>query len=327
MSLNKRLIKKKINSFFYHIKKNRWRFNYKKYMVDIEQEIKIDRPIFLLGVQGGGLTLISRVLRRNHALISVTGNHTYWNGSDEMQNVLSTILPDSLKLINCNAINLYGMGKNWEYANDKFLKYFRLTQKDASTESAKRLKTIIRELLVLYANNPNKKRFTDKSQSYTVKVSFLNALLDGCEPYFILITRNPYALCYRAATRILHHHAMPYEEKLRQAAQHWANSMQLALADGETINNFTTLRFEDFLNNPEIELKKLCEFVDVSYSPAMLPQPNDQLPFGGAQDNKWYPLRTDVNDKYLSLLTKKDVEIINERCETLADHFGYSFVP
>lgn len=47
----------------------------------------IQRPIFLLGSQSGGLTLLARILRRHASLVYCTGNSRYWAGSDEMQNV------------------------------------------------------------------------------------------------------------------------------------------------------------------------------------------------------------------------------------------------
>jgi len=42
-----------------------WQFPLKKY-----KNIKINQPIFLLSIQGGGSTLISRILRRNKDIIN-----------------------------------------------------------------------------------------------------------------------------------------------------------------------------------------------------------------------------------------------------------------
>ena len=36
-------------------------------------EIEIDRPIFVLGVQGGGLTLLTRMTRRNEDVLTIGG--------------------------------------------------------------------------------------------------------------------------------------------------------------------------------------------------------------------------------------------------------------
>ena len=51
--------------------------------------VKLDRPIFLLGNQGGGNTFLSRMIRRNSAVVSVGGGNDYWTSADEMQKVYS----------------------------------------------------------------------------------------------------------------------------------------------------------------------------------------------------------------------------------------------
>ena len=57
---------------------------------------RIDRPVFLIGTQGGGLTLLSRMLRRHRDVISVAGNCRYWTSADELQNVYGPVLPAEL---------------------------------------------------------------------------------------------------------------------------------------------------------------------------------------------------------------------------------------
>src|SRR6056297_2994992 len=83
---------KLINYIYYLYKRNNWLLDFSHFYKDFD-DIKIDKPIFLLGVQGGGLTLISRTIRRQKNIVSVTGNNNYWYGADEMQNVLWPILP------------------------------------------------------------------------------------------------------------------------------------------------------------------------------------------------------------------------------------------
>ena len=56
-------------------------------------DVAIDRPIFLLGTQGAGLTLLSRILRRHPLVVGATGGHRYWAGADEGQNVFAGALP------------------------------------------------------------------------------------------------------------------------------------------------------------------------------------------------------------------------------------------
>ena len=85
------------NLFYYHWKRNNWLFYPLRFFTQFKH-INIDRPIFLLGNQGDGLTLIARMLRRHPDVVSITGNHTYWSGADEMQKVMMCRLPASLRL-------------------------------------------------------------------------------------------------------------------------------------------------------------------------------------------------------------------------------------
>jgi hypothetical protein len=65
----------------YH--RDRWRISPRKLGASVDA-VMLDRPIFLLGVPGNGSTLIGRCLRRNGHVVSVSGNSTFWTGTDEM---------------------------------------------------------------------------------------------------------------------------------------------------------------------------------------------------------------------------------------------------
>jgi hypothetical protein len=55
----------------------------------------------------------------------------------------------------------------------------------------------------------------------------------------------------------------------------------------------------------------------------MLPQPYHKLPFGSTSREKWYPLQSQVNEKYLVKLRKQDVETVDLYCEELIEKFSY----
>ena len=55
-------------------------------------------PVYLLGTQGGGLTLLSRILHRHPDAISVSSHHRHWAGEDETQNALAPILTRRFRL-------------------------------------------------------------------------------------------------------------------------------------------------------------------------------------------------------------------------------------
>lgn len=317
-------LKRFLDGLVFRVRWNLWRVNVQKLWTDLET-IPVDRPIFLLGTQGGGLTLISRVLRRHPSAVCVTGGSSYWVGGDEMQNVLADALPDSLRLRGHPVLERRQLQESWLYATDRLLPHFRQTEEDASEEIAQVLLERLREILLLFGDRGLGRRFIDKSQTYTVKVSFLARLLERHDPKFLLVTRNPYALCHRAAERVLTDIDEPRSRCRRLAAEHWCNSMRCALEDGSKIDGFGIVRFEDFLSQPELTLAEIGETVEMELSPELLPGPDDWMPLGKADEGeKWYPLRSDVNEKYLKEIPEEVTRIVDDQCGAFVDRFGYS---
>jgi hypothetical protein len=325
---------KKITNFIYYIyKRNNWIFDLPCCFKNF-RNIKINQPIFLLSIQGGGSTLISRILRRNKDIVSVTGNNYYWYGADEMQNVLWPLLPSQLSGIKHKfpSRKKFIKPRGWLYATDELIDDYRNTEKDATPILEKKLKKIIRWQIARHAINPKKARFTDKSQVFSVKVSFINKLLKEANPKFILITRNPYAVCYRSVNKKGEAPELKkaiekfgYNKTLDLAAQHWKNSIKYAMLDGQRMKNFMIIRFEDFLKDPETNLKKICKFCNLDYDINMLPQKHHKISLGKrwTSEKKWYPLRKNLNQSYLSKIKKYEIDIIDKQCSKYAKKLNY----
>ena len=156
---------------------------------------------------------------------------------------------------------------------------------------------------------------------------FINELLKEFDPKFILITRNPYAMCYRTVstnseyTILVKEYGFLYA--LDFAAQHWTNSMLAARDDTKKVRNFMHITCEDFLIDPEVSIKKICNFSELIYNPDMLPKSSDKLPFGTIRGKRWYPLNPKINNNYLNKLNEDMIEVIHKRCGHLASYFGY----
>ena len=319
----------KTNKLYYHWKRGNWIIYPRTYLGNYE-DIPIDRPIFLLGVQCGGLTLVSRMLRRHPSVVSVTGNYRYWSGADEMHTVLGPILPAELTGLRYKIPNpkhpLFNSPRSWTYACDELLSFYRKTELDANPGLKREFKRIIRMMIAKHAVDKYSARFTDKSQVYTVRVSFINELLREHNPKFILIVMNPYALCYKAANgkaadmRRLKK-KLSLEERLDICAQHWANSIKCALEDRK--ENMLIIRFEDILQDQTTYMRKICEFIELDFNDDMLPQPHHKIPFGSRFPDRWYPLQPDRNKKYIQEIGKKEIEILSKHCQDFALQFGY----
>jgi hypothetical protein len=309
---------------------NLWRVHPRRFWWNLNT-VAIKRPIFLLGVQGGGLTLTARMLRRHPDAVSITGDHTYWAGPDEMHVVMGPDLPPELSGISHHIPpNPTFPRRDWLYATDELLPLYRKKATDATPELVRQFRQAIRLALIIHAKDLRRARFIDKSQSYTVRLSLVNRLLKEDQPHFILVTRNPYPTCYRAATAVtpISQLNLPLKRRLELAAQHWDNSFRTALADSDTVEHFLEVRFEDLLQNPMETLQRICAFSGLDYHPSMLPAPDHRFPLGSTGsskgDHKWYPLRPDVNRRYLKQLEPWMIETVANRVAELAERWGYS---
>lgn len=310
-------------------RRDRWRYSLRRRLRSVD-DIALDRPIFFLGVQGGGETIVGRCLRRNDAVVSMSGNSSYWTGIDELGAVRNRMgrLPASLwgcKYRTDIEHPLFGPNHNSVYACDALLPFYRRTAEDADEADGERYRRLLREHLAVYAHDPQHARFFDKTHTNTLKLPLLAEYLRGCDSFFVLVVRNPYNWCYRAVRRKRPDHrvVLAPEQEVRLAAEHWANSYRIALEDARRIPNVTVVRFEDFVAEPKRVVRELCAFVGLDFDDAMVPRPGDRFPFATLPgDRKWYPL---FPDPWLAKVTDEDAAVIASECEPLASELGYKW--
>jgi hypothetical protein len=310
-------------------RRDRWRFSPRRLdrLVDL---VPLDRPIFLLGVAGCGGTLIGRSLRRHGSVVSMSGNADDWTGIDELGVVRNRLaaLPRTLWGNKFRTdIEHAVQGTNHFFASDDLLPAYRMTERDATPADAERLVRLLREHVAVYAREPGHARFLDKTHANTVKVSLLAELLAGRDPHFVLVARSPYACCPWLARRKppSFRVELPWERRLELAAEHWANAYATALEDGRRTANFTVIRFEDWLADPDAMVRRLCAAVGLEFDDAMVPGSGQPFPFATLRgDRKWYPL---YRDERAADIPPRDVEIIDRRCGAIADELGYERPP
>lgn len=326
------MIRSTLNTLYYHWRRSNWLLDPRR-LVRTYAEVPIHKPIFFLGNQGGGLTLIGRMLRRHRQVVSIVGDHRHWSGPDEMQRVMELRLPKSLKLarlpyqVEAEHERLTAP-RSWSYATDALLPQYRKTEADYDEAEAERFRFLIREALHRHGGGNPRKRFFDKSQVFTVKLGLLHRILADTDPHFVLITRDPYAACYRAATGKAIDMAryaafMDLDERIALCAEHWANAMAAVLADSERVEHFTVMPFEGFLSDPKASMQALCRFLDLDFDEDLLPQPHHQIPLGTRFGDRWYPLKPAINTSYLEKTTPHQRALIAERCGPLAERLGY----
>lgn len=306
--------------------RDRWLLSPRRLDIRVDA-IPLDRPIFLLGTQGASETIVGRCLRRNRAVVTVSGNSDHWTGADEMATIRNRMrrLPEALWGSKHRSDIVHPLiSTDQPYACDALLPHYRRTAADADRRNASRFRRLIREHLSVYAHDPRHARFLDKTHAYTVKMPLLATILADASPVFVVVVRNPYETCRWAVERkpTLFREGVPPATRLALLAEHWANAYRTVLADAETVPNVVVVRFEDFLSDPEAVVRSLCDVVALDFDGSMVPGPDHPRPFATLpNDRKWYPL---YRSNWLDGMTLEERAIIAERCGELAERFGYS---
>jgi protein-tyrosine sulfotransferase len=152
---------------------------------------------------------------------------------------------------------------------------------------------------------------------------------------FLYVLRNPYAH-FHAALK-----SMRAGEKGREGmALTWRNRFpfigrQLALMRTSYClmrkyqrlfpKNFHVLVFDRLLEDPEAELKRVCEFLDMDFHPVLRQPTILGQPWGG---NSWYVDNYDAIDKrplthWRKKISKLEIKYVNQHFQDVVEEFGF----
>lgn len=288
--------------------------------------VVIDRPIFIVGLQGGGGTFLSRIFRRVEGVVTLSGNHKYFTGADEMQSALGPFLPQQYSgiLHKYPKSNNFGTRRGWSYACDELLPFHKYGEWDYKEDQAAGFRHAIKVCIKLNGKSGQPQRFIDKSQSYALKMPIMRKALEGSSPKFIGIVRNPYVMCWRAASMktALAAEKQNIEHKLLIATQHWNNTVQ-CLIENEGQADFRLYTIEGILEQFEEKVYEIAQFAEVDLKDEHFPKASDVLPAGSKRQERWYPVQREINNKYLEKVPAKAKEIIFDQCKEYIERFGY----
>lgn len=301
-------------------------------------EIKIDRPIFVLGVQGGGLTLLARMIHRSERIVTIGGGRAYWVGNNEMDKQYVGELPEDFTLRSPKFQSptfkthmkggeyehpVFGTERNWVYACNDLLERYRKTEGDWTHDKEAQFKRAIKESIRAYATDYATARFLDMSQTFSLKVPLLRTMFP--ESRFVIQLRDPYATCLKEAQDHSYdwRRTVSMERKLEIFSSHWRNTYDYAIEDTKDHDHRTIVRYEDLVRDPENVLRQVLSTIDIDYDPDMIPRAHHRLPLGSSEHHKWYPVRTGANEKYFEQLDASVASVIQNTVDDVAHEFGY----
>jgi hypothetical protein len=121
----------------------------------------------------------------------------------------------------------------------------------------------LRAFYALYAEHERKARYGEKTPGYVFLMPPIAALLP--EAHFIHVIRDPgdTALSWRKTW-------FAPSQEFRVLGADWRKHVEAGRRASSLVRRYLEVRFEDLVLHSERELRRVCEFVSLSWDPAML---------------------------------------------------------
>jgi len=152
----------------------------------------------------------------------------------------------------------------------------------------------------------------DKSPGYIKHILLIKKLFPSAKIIHIIRDVRDYCLSVNKA----------WGKNMLRVAQRWVDDVSKARSDGKKIkNDYFEIKYEDLLDNPEVKLKEICNFLNIEYYPEMI-QLNEFTENIGDAKNVIGILKNN-KEKYKKLINPKLLEKIESISWHLLLSLGY----
>ena len=212
-------------------------------------------PIFIVGCGRSGTTML-RLMFDSHPDVAIPGESHFipklWKECARFQREGRL---DVAGLV--DAILSVGSVRRWEVPRDMIEERVRAVSEPTYA-------AVVEAVFLAYADLHGKSRWGDKTPKYVVDIPLLSKLYPSGLFIHIIRDGRDVALSY------LDRREYPYT--IWQAAHRWSQMTGAGIEHGRGLgpSRYLELRYEDLVADPTAELKRACEFAELSFDKAML---------------------------------------------------------
>jgi hypothetical protein len=121
---------------------------------------------------------------------------------------------------------------------------------------------VLRIFYKLYAESRGKSRWGDKTPLYTLGIALIHEQLP--EARFVHLIRDGRDVALSMMP-------LPFgPDTVTDMAHHWRRTLEKTRSRGRRLPYYTEVRYEDLVRDPAGILRRLCDFLDLDWEPAML---------------------------------------------------------
>jgi hypothetical protein len=189
--------------------------------------------------------------------------------------------------------------------------------------------TFLNRVFGLYGKIKNKPLVGNKTSGYVRRISTFHALWP--EAKFVHIIRDGRDVClsvlnWNKAERTAGRYASWEEDPVSTTALWWERKVRKAREDGAVLGPglYHEMFYEDLVEDPERECKRLCEFLGVPYQDAMIRfhEGRERVKPGRSAKSAWLKVTSGLRDWRTEMCTG-DVERFEAAAGDLLQELGY----
>ncbi len=269
---------------------------------------KFNGPLFVIGMPRSGTKLLLRIFN-NHPRVYLSNETEFllyfirkWNNID---------LRDKNKFKEM----YYGISKtSFFLSNEKKEKKINLNfwYNGCKTYS---LNEIFKVFVNFYTNSIDRENIIwgDKSPGYIINIKLLKEYSPKAK--FIVIVRDV-RNCAVSSYKVWGTNKIRYAER-------WYNNLNSAINDLEEISkeDWKIVKYEDLVHKPRETIKKLYDFVGISFNEKVLQFTKPSENYGDAKGK--LTIMSQNNKKYGKYLSKREINKIESLTFPILDKFGY----
>jgi Sulfotransferase family len=202
---------------------------------------------FVVGVGRSGTTLL-RLMLDAHPQLAI-GPETQFVGDLVDQDILGAGAAELIDRI--------VTARTWE---DFGLSRVEFAERAAGHDLA----GVLRAFYSLYAESQSKARWGEKTPGYVRRMEPISRALP--EAYFVHLIRDGRDVALSRRAR-----GMGADKPMHKTAFLWCKRIQDARSQARRLDGrYMELRYEDLVADPEPHLRRICEFIELEFDPAML---------------------------------------------------------
>lgn len=278
--------------------------------------IETNRPIFIIGVHRSGTTLL-RFILSSHPAIYIPPESDFIPRFFQQQ-PRQTLSGKQVKRYLEIIFDEYRFVNDWVGEQPDAAKFYAQMR-------TKSPPAFLDTLYSLYARQYNASRWGDKTPIYASYINLLSSLFP--QAVFIHIIRDP----RDAAVSLLGKYAQrEFHVDIFFAARNWVRRIQRARRDGLSLGrqHYYEIHYEDLIQNPEENIRLICNFIEEDFHPAMLNHsglaqeliPEESHFFDQVRE----PIHNQRVGRWRKELPDRDVRLVEFICGDLMRSCGYS---